>query len=458
MTKAKLLTTFIVVACFGVIPALSSTESPVSDGCKVAIGYINKYGKFAIKPRFGQVLDFSDGLAWTTAIEDFNQKQVIAKSGTVRFSMATPYWPGDFHSGMAKIRNGSQYGYVNERGEATIPCQYLSASAFHNGVATVTADNSQAMTIDVNGVMVQKPVPVPEPPEPNEIKQHGKVVEGENGRLVFIPTQPNGKNERQSHFSEGLAWVQLSSTSEHEQLAYIDEEYRVLFKLGSDVEMVGDFHEGLAPVLVTKTGVDELGRPTIHRLGFIDNTGKLVIPAKFVPDDLDNVHFSEGMARIKVDATTCCYINKKGNSIGPFFCGGDFHDGLAKASALIDAQGKMIDPNDLSYGYQTRTSYELALRTALQIPLASLKSERQIDFMVNPAEENISDVSITKGSGDVALDKELISIVKQVTPPKRGLLLPRSSPFTFVLLNGNLSVGFTRFPRQNSHPIGREDL
>ena len=113
-------------------------------------------------------------------------------------------------------------------------------------------------------------------------------------------------------------------------------------------------------------------------------------------------------------------------------------------AVIVDANGSVLDPADNSRGYQTRTGYALALRDLLKNPLAELRSSKQIEFGLEPEEHKITDVKITQSSGSADLDERLISIVRSIVPPKQGLLLAPRAPFTFELLNGKLSIGFTK--------------
>jgi hypothetical protein len=44
---------------------------------------------------------------------------------------------GDFHNGMAKVRNGEKWGYINKSGVEVIAFRYEAAGDFHNGRAYV---------------------------------------------------------------------------------------------------------------------------------------------------------------------------------------------------------------------------------------------------------------------------------------------------------------------------------
>lgn len=76
----------------------------------------------------------------------------------------------------------------------------------------------------------------------------------------------------------------------------------------------GEFHEGLAPFMTTKA------------VGFIDWTGKVVIPAEY-----ETVwNFSEGFARVAKN-DKIGYIDRTGKEITPlqYSAAGDFSNGMA---------------------------------------------------------------------------------------------------------------------------------
>ena len=96
----------------------------------------------------------------------------------------------------------------------------------------------------------------------------------------------------------------------------------------------GEFREGLAPFMTTK-GV-----------GFIDWTGKVVIPAEY-----ETVwNFSEGFARVKKNEKIG-YIDKAGKELTPlqYDAAGDFSNGMAAVEkggkwGFIDKTGKEVIP------------------------------------------------------------------------------------------------------------------
>lgn len=85
------------------------------------------------------------------------------------------------------------------------------------------------------------------------------------------------------------------------------------------------------------------------KIGFVDETGKLVIPCKYIWHSV----FSEGLVKVQ-DAITrkMGYINKSGETVIPFVFqkGGDFKDGIADVMGdkgkwgVINRKGETIIP------------------------------------------------------------------------------------------------------------------
>lgn len=96
-------------------------------------GYLDLKGT-AIKPRFTNAHDFSEGLA---CVCEEIQYGYIDKTG--EFVISPEYTAGGFFSeGLAAVRIGNtNWGYINKEGDLVIPPQYSMAYEFHNGLATV---------------------------------------------------------------------------------------------------------------------------------------------------------------------------------------------------------------------------------------------------------------------------------------------------------------------------------
>jgi hypothetical protein len=159
-----------------------------------------------------------------------------------------------------------KYGFRDCKGTVMIEPQYEIAGGFSEGLAAV-AMNREWGYIDISGKTV----------------------------IEF-------KYDAALNFSDGLAAV-----SENGLWGYIDKTGNTV--IPCQFEGAGDFSEGLAPVMTRSSGVD----PDVHEIkvmkvhlfcsvsdrsswGYIDKTGKIVIPAQYRNVGL----FSEGRARVQV--------------------------------------------------------------------------------------------------------------------------------------------------------------
>lgn len=125
----------------------------------------------------------------------------------------------------------------------------------------------------------------------------------------------------------------------------------ISLKTGAEVipcqfDYAGDFSEGLAIVEINKNK------------GFIDKTGKIVIPNIFeeycaLYHDYNLCDFSNGLALVKDSNWSRYFINKKGETVVPPDKYRDlrpFHDGLACVNGgYIDNKGNEIIPSGIFY-------------------------------------------------------------------------------------------------------------
>jgi hypothetical protein len=154
---------------------------------------------------------------------------------------------------------------------------------------------------------------------------------------VVIPA----RYEHISPFRDGWAIVK------HEgRWLFVDRTGAVVFDR-KDGDIASEFFEGLTPI---RKVVSKPGKKVVHRWGYIDRAGKLVIPAKFV-----RAHdFSEGLAAVEPDPKLGFmwgFIDKSGKIvIEPQWHGvNDFHEGLAAVAVgekfgYIDRTGKLVIP------------------------------------------------------------------------------------------------------------------
>ena len=100
------------------------------------------------------------------------------------------------------------------------------------------------------------------------------------------------------------------------------------------------FSEGMCPVIN-----DE------KKVGFVDETGKLVIPCNYV----HALDFRDGLASVQEGGTfKIGYINHQGETVIPFLYrkGGDFEDGLAMVSSDNGLWGAINQKNMVVYPFK----------------------------------------------------------------------------------------------------------
>lgn len=266
-------------------------------------GYVDKTGREVIPCIYGQAYDFSDGLA-----KVYLEKQFFIDKTGKEVLAAGRDW-GVFKEGLARITRDGKTGFVDKEGNEVIPCKYDGASMFCEGMASVSEDHL-----------------LPEEEQTDEIDYY--TTEGfidRTGREV-TPC----KYDFAGDFHEGLALVRLNGKS-----GFIDK---------SGVEVIPckydnahDFHDGLAQVTAGEDFhfIDKSGRKAIclsehgivyawdfsegfaaaicepgGKRGYIDKTGRLVIPCLF-----SEAHdFHDGLAMVR-EGRTWGFIDKTGQMV-----------------------------------------------------------------------------------------------------------------------------------------------
>lgn len=203
---------------------------------------------------------------------------------------------GEFHEGLARVRKGMKWGYIDKTENIVIPLIYKIAYNFENGVAIVSK------TIVDHGYNYS----------------HGYI--NRNGHVLtdFV------YEEFELSCCEGLIRMSEMNYRSHKQFwGFIDTNGEKVIPFIYD--SVSDFHEGLASVI--KEG----------KIGFIDKMGNEVIPFMYDGAFEFQYHnqrfdFHEGMVRVIKDGKWG-FIDKNGNVVIPYIYDDmhDFSEGTAKA-------------------------------------------------------------------------------------------------------------------------------
>ena len=157
---------------------------------------------------------------------------------------------GEFSDGLAAVQIGSRWGYIDSDGKLTIKAQFATAEAFSERLAFVELATGQKAVIGTNGTVLFEA----------DYYEHGRFLEG------VAPVHPV------MHWHCGLG-----------------EERR---------EYSGTHPPRECPV--------DQAWPTDHYWGYIDRTGKMVIPAQFLLAH----EFHDGLARERDG-----FIDHNGNEV-----------------------------------------------------------------------------------------------------------------------------------------------
>jgi hypothetical protein len=250
-------------------------------------GYINKAGKMIGAPISNSGNNpFSDGLAGVYIGEPSKGHWgFIDRTGAMviepRFEAAGP-----FSEGLAMVRIGDQYGFIDREGNYAIPLQnkYLYGPPFKEGFAPAWNSEGKGDLID----------------------KFGKILFDFRYRGI-------------SPFAEGLAVVDVNLEGEAPTNEAIDSQKLQVgrraagyldtsghFVIEPKFDFAGPFSEGLAVV--------GIGSPPNIKSGYIDKTGAIIIPPSF---DLA-FEFHSGLALVATGERSNLawgYIDKSGRYV-----------------------------------------------------------------------------------------------------------------------------------------------
>jgi len=118
------------------------------------VGFIDKTGEWVIKPQFNTAKEFdaSTGLARVKTGDSWGY---VNKSGEMVSVKDTDLW-SDFSDGLAEGRKGGKVGFYNSQGEWVIQPQFDGSRAFKNGYAAAKKGDKWGM-IDKQGKWVIEP-------------------------------------------------------------------------------------------------------------------------------------------------------------------------------------------------------------------------------------------------------------------------------------------------------------
>lgn len=342
-----------------------------------------------------EVKDVSEGMFWVKYKFVNNQSNTFGRSyyysflfdKTGRF-VKTPQisFAHDFKEGLAVVKVGDKYGYINKEGRLVIQPKFYTANNYSEGLAAfMYGDDSKFGFIDKKGNVVIQPQ-FWEVQEFHEGLAAVKVGEDKysskwgfidkSGKMIARPIF----DDPGYGYSEGLAVVRFEKV-----WGALDKQGNVAIDFRFD-HSIGGFHEGQAPVCIKVMNVAKCGyintsgemviRPQFdgaeifsdglavvysnEKLGVIDKSGNTIVPIKFKSLGYNPPAYHSGMITFLFeDGITYArgYLDTSGNVInqGNFmWAAGDFYEGMARVfisesqQGFINQQGEwVITPDSL---------------------------------------------------------------------------------------------------------------
>ncbi|MDB5257857.1 MAG: repeat-containing protein [Chitinophagaceae bacterium] len=299
-------------------------------------GYANSKGELVIPAQYAKCYKFSsEGLA---PIYDTEKRQyyfINTKGETLTteisgFKLMDGFGAdlSGFNSGLAPVKIGEKWGYMNAQGKLAIQAKYDKVSDFNEGYATAISGGKH-LVLDTKGTEIPVPAEVVElkefsgkyAPFRAADKKFGFV--GTDGK-VAVPAQ----YESVGYFSGGLAWAKDAER----KLGYINSKGEWVIKPQFTGGKEFDSESGFARI---KEG---------EQWAYVSKTGEILR----VTDTQTYGDFCNGLAEGKKDEKVGFFNTKGVWVIAPQFEGvRDFKNGFAAAKlngkwGFIDTKGNWV--------------------------------------------------------------------------------------------------------------------
>jgi hypothetical protein len=255
-------------------------------------GYIDETGRVRIAPQFDSANSFSD------------ERALVSVGGRARYIdtaghfINTPPFDigGNFTEGLAPVNVGQQripniglisnpgrWGYIDKSGALVIPMTFQLADEFHEGLAAAHQGHISGFLDHTGRFRINVPFDV------SWGFSEGVVLVKSNLKMIYydrngqrLATPPLDDNYYGHSFHEGLAAVQI-----RDKWGFMDKTGRLV--IPAQFIEAGDFSEGLAAVELPidqsreqPCKLDENSSYTVaKKFGYIDRTGRLVIPPQW---------------------------------------------------------------------------------------------------------------------------------------------------------------------------------
>ncbi len=253
----------------------------------------------------------------------------------------------EFSEGLAAVKIGGKWGYMDQGGSLVIQPKFAGAWFFSEGLASVKLDEQSPLWgfIDRKGDVVIQP----QFGMPLQFSEGLVQGYGEKNKILNIPLGYMDKTGRyvvrldEAGFEIGFSMYQKHADGSvgPSKYGYIDHSGK--WVIPRSFVAADDFHEGLAAVM---------GRGGTW--GYIDKAGEFVIAPRFEAAS----EFSEGLAAVLI-AGRWGWINKSGEVvIQPMLEAeevGTFRSGMAvvvhkRKIGYINTKGEMVIPQTLDDG------------------------------------------------------------------------------------------------------------
>ena len=326
------------------------------------IGYINTEGKFVIAPAYEAGLGFSEGLA--CVIPASGQITFVDANGKAKFVVQGAREARSFHEGLAAVRMGEKWGYVDADGRLVIPPSYSKAGSFVNGKARV---EKQAGPFDGKAGFIDK------------------------NNQVVVPLE----HAELGNFAQSRALVKAQ-----DKYGYLDE--KGAYAIRPQFDRAGQFAQGLAPVQFGKSW------------GFVDESGKIVIN----PSYAGVLPFSANGMALAMDNSTkqVGYLDREGKWIitAQFEEATPFYGNVAFAKVgdkwgMIDKTGKFVENPTYDGVYQPDL---LEVLMGQEDPAVAVLNRDREDSNYS----EIAPTSATDATAEVAVDAPAIEAGAQSAP------------------------------------------
>ena len=244
-------------------------------------GFIDRQGGWAIRPIFSAAGDFHQGRAAVSLHRDGDTRIGSDRGRDVcgfvdvhgKFVIPPVYDAvGDFSEGLAAVKRAGAYSFIDLDGKLAIPAKFEGAGGFSGGWASAQLDYSSGWGfIDRSGKWIVEP----KYQEPRTYDAGLALVSLNHEPAVDEKTAEkppfwiNGQGEVLQGFDDivdGFA-EDLAMVGRGEKYGFVDRSGKLV--IPPVFEGAGDFSEGVA-------AAEDRGK-----WGFIDRSGKWVIPAQF---------------------------------------------------------------------------------------------------------------------------------------------------------------------------------